>query len=242
MKIKELSIILPIYNEEARLNKSFNRITKLFGQFKSIKIEIIFVNDGSTDKSHELINNFIRSQKKDVKKKIIYVNYKKNKGKGYALKQGIKNSSKKWKLTCDIDFSTNPIEVRKWAKLNLLKEGKNCYFGSRSLKNSKVKFSYHRYFLGNLFNIIVSLMFDIKIGDTQCGFKLYHKNYAKKIFSNLKEFGYSHDVEIAILLKKNSISVFELPIKWEHREKSRLNIFYDGILMIFKLLLIKLRY
>ena len=52
MKIKELSIILPIYNEEARLNKSFNKIVKLFGQFKPTEIEIIFVNDGSTDKSH----------------------------------------------------------------------------------------------------------------------------------------------------------------------------------------------
>ena len=85
-------------------------------------------------------------------------------------------------------------------------------------------------------------MFNLKVGDTQCGFKLYHKSYAKKIFFNLREHGYSHDVEIALLLKENLITIIELPIKWIHRDKSRLNIFYDGLTMIIKLLFIKLRY
>ena len=85
-------------------------------------------------------------------------------------------------------------------------------------------------------------MFDLDIGDTQCGFKLYHKKYAKKIFSNIKEHGYSHDIEIIILLKKNSINIIELPIKWVHRDKSNLNIFYDGLSMFIKLLFIKLRH
>ena len=85
-------------------------------------------------------------------------------------------------------------------------------------------------------------MFNLNISDTQCGFKLYHKNYAKKIFSNLKENGYSHDVEISILLKKNLVNIIELPIKWVHRDKSRLNIFYDGIKMIIKLLFIRFKY
>ena len=86
------------------------------------------------------------------------------------------------------------------------------------------------------------MMFDLGIKDTQCGFKLYHKNYSKKIFSNLKENGYSHDVEISILLKKNLVNIVELPIKWVHRDKSRLNIFYDGIKMIIKLLFIRFKY
>jgi len=242
MIIKELSIIFPIYNEEERLKKSLHKITKLFKAFKSIKIEIILVNDGSTDKTHELINAFIKSTKKLNKKKIVYINYKKNRGKGYALKKGIQKANKKWNLTCDIDFSADPIEIKKWMKLNYIKEKRSCYFASRSLKTSDVNYRYHRYYLGNIFNILVSLMFDLNVGDTQCGFKLYHKSYAKKIFFNLKEHGYSHDIEIALLLKKNLITIIELPIKWVHRDKSRLNIFYDGLTMIIKLLFIKLRY
>ena len=242
MKIKELSIIFPIYNEEQRLAKSFIKVKKLFKSFKSINIEIIFVNDGSTDRTHKLVTSFIKSISKKNRKKLIYINYKNNKGKGYALKQGIKKSKKKWNLTCDIDFSTDPTEINKWVKLNYINDEKNCYFGSRSLESSVVDYSYLRYCLGNIFNIFVSMMFNLKISDTQCGFKLYHKSYSKKIFSKLQENGYSHDVEISILLKKNLVNVIELPIKWVHRDKSRLNIFYDGIKMIIKLLFIRFKY
>ena len=94
MKIKELSIIFPIYNEELRLAKSFAKVKKLFKSFKSINIEIIFVNDGSTDRTHKLVTSFIKSISKKNRKKLIYINYKNNKGKGYALKQGIKKSKK----------------------------------------------------------------------------------------------------------------------------------------------------
>jgi|TARA_B100000959_G_C14893855_1_gene587928 dolichyl-phosphate beta-glucosyltransferase len=242
MIIKELSIIFPIYNEEERLKKSLYKITRLFKAFKLIKIEIILVNDGSTDKTHELISTFVKSIKKQNKNKIIYINYKKNRGKGHALKKGVKKATKQWILTCDIDFSTEPTEINKWIKLNYIKNEKDCYFGSRDIKKSKIKFRYYRKFIGNIFNIIVSLLFKLNVKDTQCGFKLYHKNYAKKIFSKLKERGYSHDVEIAILLNKNFINITELPIKWIHRGKSKVNIFYDGLTMIIKLLFIKLRY
>ena len=163
-------------------------------------------------------------------------------GKGYALKKGIDKSSKKWKLTCDIDFSANPIEIKRWVKLNYIKNHQSCYFASRSLPKSQVKYRHHRYYLGNIFNQLVSIIFSLSIRDTQCGFKLYHKSYARKIFSKLKEYRYSHDVEIAVLLKKNLTKIYELPIKWVHRDKSKLNIFTDGLNMIFKLIFIRIRH
>ena len=92
MIIKELSIIFPIYNEEARLKKSLIKLKKLFKSFKSIKIEIILVNDGSTDRTHELINTFIKTINNVNKKKIIYIHYERNRGKGYALKKGIQKA------------------------------------------------------------------------------------------------------------------------------------------------------
>lgn len=242
MKIKELSIIFPIYNEEPRLQRNLYKITNLFNSLKLINLEILLVNDGSVDNTHILINKYLKNLKKKIKDRIKYVYYTKNKGKGYALLQGVKKASKKWILTCDIDFSANPIEIKKWVKLDYIKSQKYCYFGSRKLKTSKIIYKYYRKFLGNIFNQTINLLFNLNIQDTQCGFKLYHKSYGKKIFLNLKEYGYSHDVEIAVLLKKNSITTIELPIKWAHRDKSRVNIFYDGIRMIIQLLSIKLRY
>ena len=242
MIIKELSIIFPIYNEEDRLKVNLYKIAKLFKSLRSMNIEIILVNDGSTDTSHELINFFLKSLKKKDRRKVHYIYYQRNKGKGYALKEGIKKAKKKWNLTCDIDFSANPTEVKRWIKLKYIKKSlKTCYFASRSLKQSIVKYKRHRYYLGNIFNILVSFLFNLNIGDTQCGFKLYHSSYAKRIFSNLKEFGYSHDVEVALLLNKEFISVKELPIRWVHRDKSKLNVMSDGLNMIFKILFVKLR-
>ncbi|MDC1476156.1 glycosyltransferase [Pelagibacteraceae bacterium] len=242
MKITELSIIFPIFNEEARLVKNLNNVKKLFKSFINTNIEIILVNDGSNDKSHEIIKKFLKSLGKKKNKKIKYICYKQNKGKGFALKEGIKNAKKKWHLTCDIDFSANPTELKKWERKKLIRDTKSCYFASRSLKESTVKYKHHRYYLGNIFNNLVSFIFDLNIGDTQCGFKLYHKTYSKRIFLNLKEYRYSHDVEIALLLKKSLIKIVELPILWTHKDKSKLNIFSDGINMILKLLFIKIRY
>jgi len=83
MIIKELSIIFPIYNEENRLKRNLYKIIKLIKFFKSIKLEIIFVNDGSTDNTHKIINKYLDSFKKKYIKNIInYIYYKKNRGKG----------------------------------------------------------------------------------------------------------------------------------------------------------------
>ena len=73
-------------------------------------------------------------------------------------------------------------------------------------------------------------------------FKLYNRIYSKKIFNKLYEYGYAHDVEIAVLLKKKSVKIKELPIKWIHKNKSKVNILYDGLNMLIKLLFIKLRH
>ena len=94
MKITELSIIFPIFNEEARLVKNLNNVKKLFKSFINTNIEIILVNDGSNDKSHEIIKKFLKSLGKKKNKKIKYICYKQNKGKGFALKEGIKNAKK----------------------------------------------------------------------------------------------------------------------------------------------------
>ena len=76
--------------------------------------------------------------------------------------------------------------------------------------------------------------------DTQCGFKLYPKKIAKKVFSKINQNGYIFDVEVCMVLKKLDIKVKELPIKWEHIGNSKLNIFTDGIIMVFDLIKLRL--
>ena len=109
-----LSIIIPLYNEERRLLKSLTKLEKFILQNKKNKIEIIFVSDGSTDLTTLIIKQFIKKNKKNFKSYLI--EYKKNIGKGYAVKKGILRSKNNWVLICDADMSVNPNQFNIWFK------------------------------------------------------------------------------------------------------------------------------
>tara|TARA_B110000483_G_scaffold21415_1_gene24253 strand:+ start:12 stop:743 length:732 start_codon:yes stop_codon:yes gene_type:complete len=240
--INSLSIVLPLFNEEERLPYLFNSIKK-FSTNAKYDLEFIFVDDGSVDRSLFLIKKFKKENIKIINIKII--NYKNNKGKGYALKQGVLSSNKKWILTIDIDLSVSFEQFNYWVKNKYLKKDNNIFFGSRLLKKSNVIAKKSRVFTGNIFNILLRLIISNKflgIKDTQCGFKLYEKNLAKIIFKKMKEYGYIHDIEILILIRKNKFTVLELPINWVHKDGSKINIIKDSIKMLIDLFRLKLRY
>ena len=116
------------------------------------------------------------------------------------------------------------------------------YIGSRSHPKSTVEKKIYRQLLGNIMSLIIFIILNIKIRDTQCGFKLYNKKIAKFLFSHLKSNGFDHDLELILLLKKRKFLIRELPIKWKHIDNSRLNIFWDPIKMLFGILFMKFRF
>ena len=239
--IKSLSIIFPVFNEELRLKSSFNHIISFLKNKKKFKIEIIFVDDGSKDDSFNIINKFIT---KFRNKKTIFklVKLKKNLGKGAALKLGVKNASYDWILTSDIDMSVSLFQINSWIKNNQIKKKHLVYFGSRAHVKSKVKKKIIRNILGNIMRFLISVILDIKIKDTQCGYKLYKKDIAKLIFSKLKSYGFDYDLELVLFLKSKKIKITELPVKWVHKDNSSLNIFWDPLKMFFGIFKIKLRF
>ena len=91
-------------------------------------------------------------------------------------------------------------------------------------------------------SFFVSTILDIKIKDTQCGYKLYKKNIAKLIFFKIKNYGYEHDLELILILKSKNIKIKELPVKWTHKNNSKLNIFWDPVKMLIGILTIRFRY
>ena len=240
--IKSLSIIFPLYNEANRLKYSFYSINKFNTNSKIKNLEFIFVNDGSTDQSLILITKFKKENIKKIKIKV--VSYKKNRGKGYALKKGVLSSSNDWILTMDTDLSVSLNQIDKWNDKNLIKQ--NCsYFGSRLVKNSKVVTKKYRNIIGVFFNFILRFLIKdsfLKIRDTQCGFKLYNKNAAKFVFKNIKEWGYIHDVEILIILRKYNFQVYELPVNWIHKDGSKINLIRDSVKMFLGLIRLKINY
>ena len=136
-------------------------------------------------------------------------------------------------------------QIKIWLKKNLISKKLRVYFGSRLINGSKVKAKKNRRFIGFIFNIILRKILNsdlLNIKDTQCGYKLYEKNIAKKIFKKLTENGYIHDVEILLLLQKSKIEVKEIPVEWKHKHGSKINLFIDSIIMLKNLLILKKKY
>ena len=240
--IKSLSVIFPLYNEQHRLSKLFSEIKKQ-KYFKKKNSEFIFVNDGSNDKSLEMIENFKSKNKKKINIKLI--SYNKNQGKGFALKKGIFLAKKNWILTMDIDLSVKFNQIEIWKKKKYFKKDINVYFGSRLLLDSKVNAKEYRKITGNIFNVILGFIFNrekLRIKDTQCGFKLYKNKIAKRIFLKSKENGYINDVEILLLLLKYKIKLSELPVIWSHKNGSKVNVLIDSFVMFYHLMKLKFKF
>ena len=232
--IKSISIIYPIFNEEKRLLRTINDIKKFDKSKNSIKKEYILVNDGSTDNTLSLIKKEFNNNKK-----IRIINYRPNRGKGYALKLGVELSKNHWILTTDSDCSVSNFQLHNWIKKNYINNKNFIYFGSRNLPDSLVKKKRVRMIIGKIFIILLKILFQINLSDTQCGFKLYKSNYAIKIFKKIVTDGYMHDVEICIIAKRLKLKIIELPVKWTHIPESKINFFIDFIKIFFNLLKIK---
>ena len=150
------------------------------------------------------------------------------------------STNNSWILTSDVDISVSLNQINKWLVKKNIKSN-YIYFGSRNLQNSIVSTKFHRKFIGYFFNKILKFLLKIDINDSQCGFKLYPRKYAKKLFSNLKDKKFAHDIEILLLAKKYRIKVIELPVKWVHKNNSKVNVLLDPIKMLLGILIMKFR-
>jgi len=240
--IKSLSIIFPVFNEQLRINNSLNKIKKFIKVSKLKYIEIIFIDDGSIDRTFSIIKNFISAFKNNNKIRVILLKNYRNFGKGYSLRKGILHSRGEWILTADIDLSVNINQYEKWFLNSMSQKNYFIYFGSRNHPNSKVQKTLSRYLLGQIFRFLIYFLFKIRFYDTQCGYKLYKNTIAKKIFSKLKDDRFAHDVEIILIATFMKILIKEMPVDWVHKNHSKVNILKDVFIMFWDLLMIKKRF
>jgi dolichyl-phosphate beta-glucosyltransferase len=229
-----LSIIIPLFNEEKRLNKSLIKINKFI---KNKNIEIILINDGSFDKSEKIIKKFINN-----KKKFSVINLKKNIGKGGALKTGVMKAKSKWILTMDLDLSVPISQILTWHKKKYVTDKFLIYFGSRNHDESITRSKIYRRIFGKILSFFINFILNIKIQDTQCGFKLYKSNIGKLLFSKITRNGYEHDIEITMIARNKKILIKELPVTWIHKEGSKVNILIDSIKVFLSIIMLKIRY
>jgi len=227
---KSISIVIPAYNEEKRIGLSLIQITKYMDENK-YNYEIIIVDDNSTDNTLKIIKNF-KSDKIKIIKNIV------NRGKGYSVKKGILNSKHPFVLFSDADLATPIEELKKFMELIAKYD---IVIASRNLKGSyiKVKQPFYRKFLGKSFPLLVNLIVLNKFEDTQCGFKLFKTNVAKKIVSLQTFDGFSFDVEILFIALKLGFKIKEEPVTWINKDGSKVKLIGDTFKMFFDLFKIR---
>jgi dolichyl-phosphate beta-glucosyltransferase len=230
-----LSIVIAAYNEERRIGASLLRIDRFLKE-QSEDFEIIVVDDGSTDDTTRIVNSY----KPDMKN-LRNISYPVNRGKGYALRQGVFLAAGEAILLTDADLST-PIEELSRLEPYVSSNQYDIVIGSRALESSRIikKQPWWRQGMGKIFNRIVRLIVLDSFSDTQCGFKLFSREAAQDLFAKAQVDRFAYDVEILVLARTRGYSVLELPVKWINAPGSKVNPVFDSLQMLFDLVRIRL--
>lgn len=224
-----LSIIIPAYNEELRIQESLDKINEYFSE-KDYSTEILVVDDGSSDDTIKIAekNEFVK-----------VVPQPKNMGKGAAVRRGMLEAGGTYRIFSDADLSTPIYETDKI--LNELNDGYEVSIGSRAVDYSSIKKHqpFYREFMGKTFNKIVQTMVINGISDTQCGFKGFTEKAANDIFRDAKIDGFGFDVEILYLANKKGYNIKEVSVEWYNDERSKINPIKDSAKMFMEVLKVK---
>lgn len=235
-RVVELSVIVPTFNEERRLPPTLVDMID-FLDSRDSAYEIIVVDDGSTDRTSDVVKKFER-----IRPQVRLIRVPKNYGKGHAVRTGVLNANGKRVLFADADGST-PIEELKRLE-EALRNGAAIAIGSRAMASAdtKVITSWHRKYLGRAFNLCVNAMILPKVADTQCGFKLFTGPCAKFLFERQQSDGFSFDVEILFIARKAGLRIEEVPINWVNIPGSKVSLVLDALRMFRDIFLYKVRH
>ncbi|MEK7659463.1 MAG: dolichyl-phosphate beta-glucosyltransferase [Patescibacteria group bacterium] len=214
-----LSVIIPTYNEAHKIINNLTSIRDYLSQ-QPYDWEVIIVNDGSTNNTAELVDNFIKQNHG-----FRLIDNKKNHGKGYVVKQGMLVAKGGFRLFTDADGSTTIDHLEKfWPHT---KERYDIIIGSIEIEGAKI-FEYaqwYRRWLGRLSKYLIRFLTGLwEIHDTQRGFKLFTAKAAEDVFSKIKIDRFGFDFEVLALAKKKGYKIKEVAVVWNNPSKTTVNL------------------
>jgi len=211
----ELSVVIPVYNEELMIEKSIKEVFAFFSS-KNLSWELIVMNDGSKDRTKDILKTLC-SQIPQLK--AIHFDY--NRGKGAAVKEGFLQSEGDYMLFFDADLST-PLSMFEsfW---NARGEQK-VLIGSRVMQESNITKHQHpiKEYTGKLGNVLTRALLPLPFHDTQCGFKLFPGSFRMHLpLATISRA--SFDIEWLMIAQLNGFEITEIPVTWTNRPQSRFN-------------------
>ena len=226
----KISVVIPAYNEEAVITLTVREVLAYLEQHWPAEHELIVVDDGSTDRTVELIRRF-----KDIK----LLCHDSNRGKGAAVATGVLASLGDWILFMDADNSTRIQELEAFWQLA---GPYDIIIGSRAVAGAQVALSqpWYKVALGRLGNLLIQLLLLPGIKDSRCGFKLYSQR-VKPLFGALRLTGFSFDDELLFLARRQGFKMIEAPVQWVNNFDSKVRL-GDYLATIFDLIKVRLGY
>jgi dolichyl-phosphate beta-glucosyltransferase len=231
-----LSVIIPAYNEEARIRPTLTGIGG-FMRDNFRNFEIVVVDDGSRDNTKSVVESLIHEFGN-----LRLISYPANQGKGYAVGRGVLASRGDIVLFSDADMSTPVEEAEKL--IRFVREGFDIAIGSRGLGESdiRVRQPWYRERMGKIFNLLVRFFTLKGVKDTQCGFKLFKGDVARNLFRKSLIKGFAFDVEILFLAQKAGFKIKEVPVRWFNSPGSKVRLISDPLKMFIELVRIRIYY
>lgn len=216
-----LSVIIPAYNEAKRIGNTLLDIDKYLSE-QDYSYEILVVLDGSTDNTPHTVENY-----KKLVKNLEVIGYKKNQGKGVAVRKGMLYASGEWRLFTDADNATSIDHLDKmWP---MVQEGYEVIISSRDSKDvagarQEISQSFVKRWMGNLANVSIQIIGVWGIWDTQNGFKMLSAKAAQDIFSLTKINRWGFDIELLALAKKLGYKIGIIPALWRNDPMSQVTL------------------
>jgi len=227
------SIIIPAYNESARLPASLEAIQAFISE-QHLRAEILVVNDGSTDDTAEVVRRCASSNGA-----VRLLDNPGNHGKGYSVRNGMMNAAGDVLLFTDADLSSPITEAPKL--FAAIQQGADVAIGSRWLDSDTQtqRQPFYRQLLGRLFNFTLQAILGLHFKDTQCGFKAFTRSAARQLFPFQRVDTWGFDPELLFIAKKFTLRVTEVPVEWAHEHGSKLRVLRDGAAMLGQMLAIR---
>lgn len=211
-----LSVVIPAYNEAARIGHTLDRIGRYFARAGTL-FEVIVVDDGSTDDTAKVA----RRHASGIQNLKILIN-ERNSGKGYSVRRGMLAATGGYRLFMDADNSVDISHLG--AFLRALSSGSDVAIGSIHLSEKtdvSEQNGRHRRILGAAANVLIRLLAVPGIKDTQRGFKLFSAEAALAIFSRQTIERWGFDIELLAIARENGLRIWELPVVWNNPAGSK---------------------
>ena len=231
-----LSLVIPAWNEEETIWTSLEAIVAYLDK-QEYASEVIVVDDGSTDRTRALVKSFIGEYVGQTPVRLIESDHR---GKGYAVRTGILDSTGKYVLFTDADLATPVYEIGKM--VGALETGCDVAIGTRvGIGAERVNQPFLRRLMGRTFNLLVRLISGLRFQDTQAGFKGFRREVAQDLFHRTLLYGAdakplrgsaltAFDVEVLYLASHEGYRIEEVPVKWQYGP-SRVNLLLDSVRM-----------